>query len=47
MVVALAFTVVAANVHENFESYQTNLVFALVLSFLLVLGGRAQEHRSQ
>jgi O-antigen ligase len=46
MVAALGFTAIAANVHENFESYQTNLVFALVLSYLLVLGTWAQEQRS-
>jgi hypothetical protein len=40
---ALAFTALAANLHENFENYQTNMVMALVVAQVLVLGARARD----
>ena len=41
LVAGVVFTALAANLHENFESYQTNLFVALALAQLVALRCRA------
>lgn len=44
---ALVFTLAAANLHENFENYQTNLIVALALAQLIVLARRKNKSDSE
>jgi O-antigen ligase len=39
---AVVFTALAANLHENFENFQTNALVAVLLAQLIVLGSRAR-----
>lgn len=41
--VALAFTALAANSHENFENWQTNLFIGIVLAQLLIFASRLER----
>jgi hypothetical protein len=43
LVAGVGLTALAANLHENFENYQTNLFVALALAQLLALASRARE----
>jgi O-antigen ligase len=42
LVAGVGFTALAANLHENFENYQTNLFVALALAQLIALRCRAE-----